>query len=147
MGDSAQFARCPRPSRFWIPSWTELAADFLNRVLVHTVGMKLAHCCAAVLPLLLTSANPSRAQDSSLKGLIGVRVAVTWTGGADADRDALQADVELKLRQAGMRVAIPEQATIPPYPLLFIGVGGTGAAVPVGVELHEPAYLGSSSTP
>ena len=104
--------------------------------------MKLIRC-GVVLLLLLATARPSRSQDPPLKGLIGVRVSLTWTGGTDADRGALQADVESKLRQAGMQVLAPTGLPVldSTYPLLFIGVGAAGTAVPVGVELHEQVYL------
>jgi hypothetical protein len=83
---------------------------------------------------LLASAQSSRAQDALLKGLLGVRVVVDWTGGSDPDRNALQTDVEMKLRQAGMSVLAPPsgQAWTSEPPMLFVGVGGTGGAGPVG---------------
>ena len=110
--------------------------------------MKLT-CYFAVILLLVASAKHGQAQDPLLKGLIGVRVAVTWTGGAVADRDAIQTDVELRLRQAGMHVATSPVGKPPDssYPLLFVLIGGTGTAAPVGVELHESVYLGRDYLP
>jgi len=84
-----------------------------------------------------------------LKGLISVLVSVTWTGGVDPDRDALQGDVELKVRQAGMHVLTAGQQAqtfadaqaVTFGSMLFVGVGGSGAAIPVTLELHEKVYL------
>ena len=77
-----------------------------------------------------------------MKSLTGVRVVVTWTEGPGSDRDAIQTDVELRLRQAGMRVlTASEQMQTPGQPMLFIGAAGSGAAIPVGVELHERVWL------
>jgi hypothetical protein len=109
---------------------------------MHLVALKSFRCFATVLPLLFASATPSVAQDSQLRGLTGVRVVVTWTGGADSDKDALQSDVELRLRQAGMRVlTADEQALAPGRPMLIVGVGGPGAATPVAVTLSEAVTL------
>jgi hypothetical protein len=101
------------------------------------VSFQLAYLC-----LLAGECVPANAQTPLLKGLIGVRVSVVWTGGAATDRDAIQSDVELKLRQAGMYVDAPQGSQAPPlFPLLFIGVGGIGAAGPVTVEFHESVYV------
>jgi hypothetical protein len=112
-----------------------------------TIGSRLFRR-PPVLPFLLTlGLIPVGAQDSQLKGLAGVRVVVTWPAGADADRDALQTDVELKLRQAGMHVLTADEQTQTLGSMLFIGVGGTGAAIPVGVELHESVIFGRDYLP
>jgi hypothetical protein len=97
---------------------------------------------------LFGSATLGNAQDSLLKGLTGVRVLVTWTGGADADKDALQTDVELKLRQAGLRVlSAAEQNAAPGRPLFFVGLVGTGVVIPVSVGLVERASLERDNIP
>jgi hypothetical protein len=62
--------------------------------------------CSALPFLPAIGLIPANAQDSQLKGLAGVRIVVTWTGGTDPEKDALQADAELKLRQAGMRILV-----------------------------------------
>jgi hypothetical protein len=98
--------------------------------------------------LLAGGLIPVSAQDPPLKSLYGVlRVAVTWTGGSDADRNAIQTDVEFKLRQAGMTVATADQQVQPFFQqspnvasMLFVGVGGGNAALPVTLELHERVY-------
>jgi hypothetical protein len=91
--------------------------------------------------LLLAGASPAVAQDTQLKGLAGVRVVVTWAG-AEADRGAIQTDVELRLRQAGIRVLTePEQAQTPGHPVLFIGIGAIGPVIPVAIELGERVWL------
>lgn len=104
-------------------------------------GMKFSHCLGLVLPFLLASAVPSRAQDSPLRGLAAVQVVVSWMGGPNADRDALQTDVELKARQSGLFVLTSEEQAQSSGSMLFIGIGGGGTTVPVIVELREKTYL------
>lgn len=92
--------------------------------------------------LLLSGVRSGIAQDSLLKGLTGVRVLVMWTAGTDADKDTVQTDVELKLRQAGLRVlSATEQTAAPGRPLFFVGLVGTGLVIPVSVGLVERASL------
>jgi hypothetical protein len=78
----------------------------------------------------------------ALKGLAGVAVVVKWTGGAPGDRDAIQAAVESKLRQAGMPVlAEAEWVKTSGLPILYVAALGTGGVIPVTVELHEMVSL------
>src|ERR1700674_856539 len=62
--------------------------------------------CSALPFLLVIGLIPANAQDSQLKGMAGVRIVVTWTGGTDPEKAALQADAELKLRPAGMHILV-----------------------------------------
>jgi hypothetical protein len=100
----------------------------------------------ALTLLLASGLIPAQAEEPLLKGLNDVRVVVTWTGGADADKSALQTGVELKLRQVGMHVFTPAelsglQDAASYVPMLFIGVNGPGAAFPVTVQLYEGTYV------
>ena len=92
--------------------------------------------------VLASGVMPVRAQVALLKGLTSVRVLVSWTGGADSNADALRTDVELKLRQAGLRVLSSEEQTATPgHPLFFVGLVGTGVVIPVTIGVVERASL------
>ena len=105
---------------------------------------------ATVLLMLLASAMPAPAQDQQLKGLTGVRVVVEFpdlnTGPAKEairrNSDAIQTDVELRLREAGMRVlATDQRGTRREGPMLAVSVTEFATATHVIVELHENVFL------
>jgi hypothetical protein len=113
---------------------------------MQDIAILSSRLVAAAL-ILFGGAAVGNAQDSLLKGVAGVRVLVTWTGGVDADKDAVQSDVELKLRQAGVHVlSATEQTATPGRPLFFVGLVGSGVVIPVSVALVERAYLERDNT-
>jgi hypothetical protein len=100
-------------------------------------------CLLRLGMVLLLAASAATAEDNessrrSLKGLKGVHVAVENLS-AEVERDGLnetsiQTDVELKLRQAGIRVlTAAEMFAAPGRPILFINVNPKSDARGVGV--------------
>jgi hypothetical protein len=87
----------------------------------------------------------------SLRGLQGIHVIVE-TIKPDAERDGLkkhqvQTDVELRLRQSGIRVLSQEETfATPGSPLLYISVNTSKSNIPlyaysVSVELHQDVWM------
>jgi hypothetical protein len=109
---------------------SEVVGDGMRRIAVSNSRL-------VITALILLGGVMARAsaQDPVLKGLGAVRVLVSWTGGTDAEKDALKTDVELKLRQAGLFIVSDDGST------LFVGIGAGNVAVPVIVELREQGYM------
>ena len=114
----------------------------------------LARICLSGLIVLLggisTHAQPTSSAtvpwpqtpgNRQLRGLAGVAVVVDWDA-PSSDRDAIRTNTELSLRQAGLRVLTPDELEkASGMPILFISAVGTGATVPVSVELYEEVVL------
>jgi hypothetical protein len=117
----------------------------MSWLLVQFIGRARSRPCRCIaiafISVLASGFIPARAQDSLLKRLAGVRVVTTWTDGTDADRQAIQTDVELKLRQVGMQILNTcEQPPICPG-TLYVWVGGSGAVINLSVALVETVSL------
>jgi len=69
-----------------------------------------------------------------------VQVAVEWPDGADADRKAIQSEIELKMRQSGMRVLTKEENDknlVVGHPVFLVIISGTSPATLVSCLLLE----------
>ena len=81
--------------------------------------------------------------DRQLRGLTGVAVIFLWNGATPADNQAIEAEIELRLRRAGMHVLEPAEYDpdkTPGMPTLYISVTGTGLAIPISVEMQEQVF-------
>lgn len=112
---------------------------------------RLATICFVMMLLIGLSSASVLAQgsdDQSLKGLSAVEVLVGNLPDAakllGLSKEVIQADVELKLRLASLRVVTPnESLDVPGGPCLYVNVSVTdgGQAAVVRVELDQNATL------
>jgi hypothetical protein len=106
--------------------------------------MTLIRCLSAALPYLIVVAPvPACAQSYSLKGLTGVSAGVLIDDSLQKQHpdlhDAIQKDVEIKLRVAGMDVLSP--VALMTKPRLTISIQRAPACFLVMVAFSEPAFL------
>jgi hypothetical protein len=115
---------------------------------------RLATMLLATMFLVGAGSRPARAQDPgvmSLKGIDAVDVLIeNLSDGSKAlglTKQAIQNDVELKLRLAGIRVVTQQESLkLPGSPFLHIMVTTSPdrRAVSIGVELGQDAWLARS---
>lgn len=101
----------------------------------------------AFLSLLLECGSAANAQSfpfvpandapRSLIGLAGVSPFIAWARGAPDDTEAIRTDVELKLRQAGVRILTPDELGPAGGPLLVVSISRVGPATLVSVQLFQ----------
>lgn len=95
-----------------------------------------------LIPLLAMTITLSFGQSvpsPGLRGLDTVSVQIAWVNGTPIDKTKLQTDIELKLRQTGIRVVSAEEQAVGRCPIFYIAIGLSGPSS-VLVELSEEAY-------
>ncbi len=116
-----------------------------------SVTGRLATICLVAMFLVAITSPAARAQSSdvvSLKGISALLVEAWDLGdGAKAmglTKEAIQADVELKLRLAGMRSVTPDEGVkLPGTPMLYVKVVASDPALgaTVSVQLRQNVLL------
>jgi hypothetical protein len=112
---------------------------------------RLAAICLVAMFLVGISSPAARPQSSEVVSLRGIRAVLVgaWDldDGAKAmglTKEAIQADVELKLRLAGMRAVTPDEGVkLPGTPMLYVKVAAPDPALgaTVSVQLRQNVLL------
>jgi hypothetical protein len=109
--------------------------------------MKLTFCWIILLALAPLYPLPGATEDKSLVGLTAVEVLVEdlpmGAAKLGLTKEALQTDIELKLRLAGMRIIAPIGAEVL---YVAVNVASDGRAANIAIELDQSARLDRDPT-
>ena len=118
----------------------------MGRIPVNAVLVAMLLLIVSMLPGSRAYGQGSPATANTLKGLSGVQVLIEELNDAakalGLDTAAIQTDVELRLRTAGLRVlSDEEERSTPDRPWLYVNVNVVGKAAAIGVNFSQTARL------
>jgi hypothetical protein len=118
----------------------------MGRIPVNAVLVAMLLLIVSMLSGSRAYGQGSPATANTLKGLSGVQVLIEELNDAakalGLDTAAIQTDVELKLRMAGLRVlSDEEERSTPDRPWLYVNVNVVGKAAAIGVNFNQTARL------